>query len=64
MKETIRSIEQTTSNQIALYQGNRMEKDLLQKQDLMMISLDSWKKVVETQSVWLSHVPSTLVIKP
>lgn len=33
-------------------------------QDLMMISLESWKRLVDTQSIWLSNAPSTLIIKP
>jgi len=64
MKETIRSIEQTVPHHIALYNDNKMGKELLEKQDLLMISLDSWKKTVETQSVWLSYAPSALIIKP
>lgn len=34
------------------------------RQDLMMISLDSWKALVDSQPTWLSNVPSTLIIKP
>jgi hypothetical protein len=64
MKETIRSIEQTVPHHIALYNDKKMGRELLEKQDLMMISLDSWKKAVETQSVWLSYTPSALIIKP
>ncbi len=34
------------------------------KQDLMLISLESWKNLVDSQLAWLSNVPSTLIIKP
>ena len=34
------------------------------KQDLMIISLESWKKLVESQSLWLNSMPSVLIIKP
>lgn len=64
LKETIRSIEQIAPNHIALFNDKKIEKDFLSQQDLMIISIDSWKKVVETQSVWLSNTPSTLIIKP
>jgi Kef-type K+ transport system membrane component KefB len=64
LKETIRSIEQTAPNHIALFSENKLQKDFLEQQDLMIISMDSWKKAVETQSVWLSDSPSTLIIKP
>jgi hypothetical protein len=64
MKEAIRSIEQIAPNHIALYSENRINKDFLLEQDLMLISLDSWRKAVETQSIWLPQTPSTLIIKP
>lgn len=64
MKETIRSIEQTAPNHIALYNENKINKALFDQKDLIIISLDSWKKAVETQSIWLAQTPSTLIIKP
>jgi Kef-type K+ transport system membrane component KefB len=33
-------------------------------QDLMMIGLESWKTLVDSQSIWLSNIPSTLIVKP
>jgi hypothetical protein len=63
LKETIRSIEQIAPNQIALYSERKIDKEFLQQQDLMLISMDSWKKVLETQSVWLSNTPSVFIIK-
>ncbi len=64
MKEAIRSIEQIAPNHIALYNENKINRDFLGDQDLMLISLDSWRKAVETQSIWLPQTPSTLIIKP
>ncbi|OJY90002.1 MAG: cation/H(+) antiporter [Sphingobacteriales bacterium 40-81] len=64
MRETIQMIEKIAPQQIILHNDRRMEKEFLQKQDLMLISLDSWNKAVETQSVWLSNVPSVLIVKP
>ncbi len=64
IKEAIRSIESVAPNHIALYHERKIDKDFLAQQDLMLISLDSWKSVLNTQSVWLSNSPSTLIIKP
>ncbi|MEO5682133.1 MAG: cation:proton antiporter [Chitinophagaceae bacterium] len=64
MKEAIRSIEQIAPNHIALYNENKIDKTFLAGQDLMLISLDSWRKAVETQSIWLPQTPSTLILKP
>lgn len=36
--------------------------DILKKQDLMMVSLESWKKLRESEISWLKSVPSTLVL--
>ncbi|WP_188361380.1 cation:proton antiporter [Flavobacterium orientale] len=63
MKEMIRSIEQKAPNHITLLNEQKIEKEFLLKQDLMLISLNSWKKLVETRGIWLSNTPSTLIIQ-
>lgn len=37
-------------------------QELLGKQNLMLIAADSWKKLVDTKSAWLSDIPSTLIM--
>lgn len=64
MKETIRSIQQVAPANIVLYQEKAISKELFDSKDLMLISLDSWKSAVETQSVWLSYSPSVLILRP
>ena len=49
---------------ITLMNDRVMKKEFLLKQDLLIISLESWKKLVNSQSVWLSNIPSVLIIKP
>ena len=61
-KEKIRAIEQKAPNHIILQKQRVVEKAFLQQQDIMIISLSSWKKLVETKSLWLSDIPSTLII--
>lgn len=63
MKEHIRSIEQQAPNHIALVQEKVIDKTLLAESNLMVVSLDSWKKLVDTKSLWLSDIPSTLIIR-
>lgn len=63
-KESIRAIEQIAPNHIALYSKTNIEQAFLEQQHLMLISLDSWKKSVDSESSWLSHTPSVLIIKP
>ncbi|MBX3238606.1 MAG: cation:proton antiporter [Chitinophagaceae bacterium] len=63
IKERIRAIEQTAPNHITLQSSKTIEKDFLKQQDLMLISLESWKKLVESKSLWLSDIPSALIIE-
>lgn len=64
LKEAIRSIEQIAPNHIALYEEQKIENIVLEQQDLIILSIDSWKKVLESESSWLSNTPSVLIIKP
>lgn len=62
VKELIRSIEQVAPNHITLYNEKKIEKEFLNSQDLMLISSKSWKGLIDTKSIWLSDIPSTLII--
>nr|WP_228372392.1 cation:proton antiporter [Chryseobacterium daeguense] len=62
VKELIRSIEQVAPNHITLYNEKKIEKEFLNSQDLMLISSKSWKNLIDTKSLWLSDIPSTLII--
>ena len=62
MKEQIREIEQNAPNHIYLVNQTVIGKEILQQQDLMIISLESWKRLVEKQTAWLSNTPSVLII--
>jgi Kef-type K+ transport system membrane component KefB len=64
IQETIRSIEQIAPNHIMIMNDRTLKKEFLESQDLMIISLDSWKKLIESQSIWLNNSPSVLIIKP
>ncbi|RZJ69379.1 cation:proton antiporter [Flavobacterium sp.] len=64
MRETIRHIEQIAPNHIAMRSDKIINKEFLQEQDLLLISLESWKKLVDSHSVWLTDTPSVLIIKP
>ncbi len=64
MQSALHSLEDKYPNNMTLLQDRIMKKEFLAKQDLMIISLESWKKLVDSQSVWLSNVPSVLILKP
>jgi Kef-type K+ transport system membrane component KefB len=64
MQESIRSIEQIAPNHIMMMQERTIRKEFLVQQDLMIISLDSWKKLIDSQSTWLNNTPTILIVKP
>ncbi|MGE8342310.1 MAG: cation:proton antiporter [Flavobacterium sp.] len=61
-KEKIRLMEQVAPNQLTLRKEQSIEKDFLDQQDLMLISIDGWKHLVENKSPWLANIPSTLIL--
>jgi len=61
-KESIRAIEQNAPNHINLLHGQLVEDIIFDNQDLVIISLVSWKKLLESDSEWLSKTPSILII--
>jgi len=63
LRESVRAIEQVSPNHITLLNERKIEKEFLATQDLMLISLESWKKLVDSQSVWLNNAPSALILK-
>lgn len=40
------------------------DKEFLDRYNFMLISYASWSQLAESRSVWLQHVPSTLIIDP
>lgn len=63
LKSAINSLEQKYAKNITLMDDKIIKKEFLAKQDLMIISIESWKTLVDSRSVWLSRVPSVLILK-
>ena len=63
LKEKIRAIEQKAPNHINVLNERIIDKEFLIGQHLMVVSIESWKKLVDTKSLWLSDIPSTLIVK-
>jgi len=62
LKESIRAIEQIAPNHAALMNESGITPDFMKQQNLMLISVESWKYLLETKSSWLTDIPSTLII--
>jgi hypothetical protein len=63
IEKSITILEKEHPQNIAVLKENNLKAGFLAQQNLMLISLESWKKLVESQSVWLSNVPSVLILK-
>ncbi|MEM8522710.1 cation:proton antiporter [Flavobacterium sp. PL12] len=63
LKSALDSLEQKYPNNISLISSQTIEKEFLELQDLMLISLESWKQIVDSNTIWLSEVPSVLILK-
>lgn len=62
IREAIRVIEQEAPNAISLLTDKVIDRQFLSQQSLMLITTESWHQLVESKSVWLTDVPSSLVI--
>lgn len=64
IRESIRAIEQMKPNNVSIIPEREIQKDFLEQKDLMMISLGSWKKIIDNRKEWIKFSPSILVMKP
>jgi Kef-type K+ transport system membrane component KefB len=63
IKESIRAIEHEAPNHIAMNTGNVMNETFIQQFQLMVISVEGWKKLIDSRSSWLNQTPSILILK-
>ncbi len=63
MKEAIRAIEQEAPNHITLTNDKMIEEQLIQSFQLVVISTDGWRKMVESRSSWLNQMPTILILR-
>jgi Kef-type K+ transport system membrane component KefB len=63
IKEAIRAIEQEAPNHITLNSESIVDEQFFRQFQLIVISADGWKKLVDSRSPWLNQMPSILIIK-
>jgi Kef-type K+ transport system membrane component KefB len=63
IKEAIRAIEHEVPNHITINNGKVIDKQFIQQFQLMVISSEGWKNLVDSRSSWLSHAPSILILQ-
>lgn len=63
IKEAIRAIEQEASNHITLSNGKNIDEQLIGQFQLMVISTEGWKKLIDSRTDWLNKTPSILILQ-
>ena len=63
IKEAISAIEQEAPNHITFSPEKTINAQSLQEFELMLISTDGWKKLVDSGHSWLNQTPSILIVQ-
>ena len=63
IQSTVVTLLQKYPNNISVISDKEMNASFIKQQDLMLISLESWKSVMDTAADWLVDIPSVLIIK-
>jgi len=63
LKSAVNSLEEKYPENITILNEKIIKKDFLVNVDLMIISVESWKVVLDLHSIWLRRVPSVLILK-
>jgi hypothetical protein len=64
IQSAVNSLEQIHPDNLSIITDKVVSLPFLEEQDLMIISLESWKLLLDSNNDWLSGVPSVLIIKP
>ena len=64
VENALSALEKNYQENIEVIHPNQLNKPFLLKQDLIIFSLETWKKLIEEEASWLSDVPSVLIVKP
>ena len=64
VENALAAIQEKHAQNVEFLNIEQMNKPLLVEQDLMIFSLETWKKLVDDEVPWLSDIPSVLIVKP
>ena len=63
LKEAIRAIEQEVPNHITLNTEKVIDEQFISQFQLMIISAEGWKELVDSRCSWLNQTPSILILR-
>ncbi|MDI9256410.1 MULTISPECIES: cation:proton antiporter domain-containing protein [Flavobacterium] len=64
IQNSLEALEQKHGEKFDVFEPKQINKPFLAQQDLVIFSLETWKKLVDDQVSWLQDIPSVLIIKP
>ncbi|MFN3967815.1 cation:proton antiporter [Flavobacterium sp.] len=64
IQNSLEALEQKHGDKFDVFQPKQINKPFLAEQDLVIFSLETWKKLVDDEVSWLQDVPSVLIVKP
>ena len=63
LRTTVLALENSNGANVHYLEHTAMSRGLLKEYDLMLVSLDGWKRLIDAETVWLDSTPSTLIIR-
>jgi Kef-type K+ transport system membrane component KefB len=63
IQSAVNSLEQKYPYNMEIVPENSLDTAFLETQDLMLISLEGWKTLMDSDANWLTGIPSVLIIK-
>lgn len=64
IQNSLEALEQKHGDKFDVFQPKQITKPFLVEQDLVIFSLETWKKLVDDEVSWLQDIPSVLIVKP
>lgn len=64
VENAVSALEKNHQENIEVLHPDQLNKPFLLQQDLVIFSLETWKKLIDDEVSWLSDIPSVLIIKP
>ena len=64
VENALSAVQKNYQDNIQVIHPDEINKPFLLQQDLIIFSLETWKKLVDDEASWLTDIPSVLIIKP
>jgi Kef-type K+ transport system membrane component KefB len=63
LQAEISALQKTIPESLRIVADQKIDKSFLKKFDLLLLSTEGWRHLVEQRSKWLSHTPTVIIFK-